>query len=47
MYVSTSIFWLPSRIVLRFSGTWLRNATRGFSGPDDSAKPISVAIAIG
>ncbi len=47
VYVLMSSFWLPRRIVPRFSGTWLRNATRGFSGPLESAKPISVAIAIG
>ncbi len=29
------------------SGTSFRNATRGFSGPRESAKPISTAIAIG
>ena len=28
-------------------GTWLRKATRGFSGPRESAKPISTAITIG
>ena len=29
------------------AGISLRNATRGFSGPRESAKPISTAIAIG
>ena len=29
------------------SGTWLRKATRGVSGPRDSAKPISTAITTG
>ena len=28
-------------------GTWLRKATRGVSGPRESAKPISTAIATG
>ena len=47
VYVRMLSFSLPSRIVSRFSGTRLRNATRGLSGPLDSANPISVAIAIG
>ena len=47
VYVLTSICSLPSLIVCSFGGIWLKNASRGFSGPLDSAKPISSAIATG
>ena len=47
VYFDTSIDWPPRSILLADAGTWFRKATRGFSGPRDSAKPISSAITIG
>ena len=46
-YVSTLIDSPPSGIVCCWGGISSRKATRGLSGPLESAKPISSAIAIG
>ena len=46
-YFDTSIFWPFRSSTLAEGGTRLTNATRGFSGPREIAKPISTAITIG
>ena len=47
VYVLMSIVLLPSLIFCWLGGILLRNARLGFSGPLDSAKPMSSAIATG
>ena len=47
VYVLMSIVLLPSLIVCWLGGILLRNARLGLSGPLESAKPMSSAIATG
>ena len=47
VYVLMSIVLLPSLICCWLGGILLRKARLGFSGPLDSAKPMSSAIATG
>ena len=42
--LDASSCWPPTWNATAPGGTWLRNATRGLSGPRDSARPISTAI---
>ena len=46
-YFDTSTRVPPRSSTLAAGGTWLRKATRGFEGPRERAKPISVAMMIG
>ena len=46
-YLEASILVPPTWNLLALGGTSLRNATLGFSGPRESAKPSSSATTIG